>query len=65
MHWRPKLTVLLNRSRSSQGHNLSKLCRAPLADAKFQNHRPSGSGEVDFKRLFAIYSYGGHLGHVT
>ena len=28
--------------------------------AKFQNHRPSGSGEV-----FAINSHGGHLGHVT
>ena len=28
--------------------------------AKFQNHRPSGSGED-----FAIYSHGGHLGHVT
>ena len=26
-----------------------------------QNHRPSGSGEEDF----AIYSHGGHLGHVT
>ena len=32
--------------------------------AKFQNHRPSGSGEEDFKG-FAIYSHGGHLGHVT
>ena len=31
--------------------------------AKFQNHRPSGSGE-DFK-MFAIYSHGGHLGHLT
>ena len=28
--------------------------------AKFQNHRPSGSGEEDF-----FYSHGGHLGHVT
>ena len=31
--------------------------------AKFQNHRPSAS-EEDFK-VFAIYSHGGHLGHVT
>ena len=31
--------------------------------AKFQNHRPSGSGEDDVK-VFAIYSYG-TLGHVT
>ena len=33
--------------------------------AKFQNHRPSGSGEEDFLKVFAIYSHGGHLGHVT
>ena len=35
-----------------------------MLHAKFQNHRPSGSGE-DFKSFFAIYSHGGHLGHVT
>ena len=33
--------------------------------AKFQNHRPSGSGEEDFLNVFAIYSHGGHVGHVT
>ena len=33
-----------------------------MLHAKFQNHRPSGSGEEDFK---VIYSHGGHLGHVT
>ena len=33
--------------------------------AKFQDHRPSGSGEEDFLKVFAIYSHGGHLGHVT
>ena len=31
----------------------------------FQNHRPSGSGEEDFLKVFAIYSHGGHPGHVT
>ena len=31
---------------------------------KFQNHRPSGSGEKKLK-VFAIYSHGSHLGHVT
>ena len=36
-----------------------------LCHAKFQNHRPSGSGEKDFLKVFAIYSHGGHLGHVT
>ena len=33
-----------------------------MLHAKFQNHRPSDS-EEDF--LLAIYSHGGHLGHVT
>ena len=36
MHGRPKLTLLLNRSRSSKGHDLYKLCRAPLPDASCQ-----------------------------
>ena len=35
-----------------------------MLHAKFQNQRPSCSGE-DFLRFFAIYSHGGHLGHVT
>ena len=35
-----------------------------MLHAKFQNHRPSGSGEKDLK-VFAIYSHGSHLGHVT
>ena len=36
-----------------------------MLHAKFQTYRPSGSGEEDFKTFFAIYSHGGHLGHVT
>ena len=36
-----------------------------MLHAKFQNHRPSGSGEKDFLKVFAIYSDGSHLGHVT
>ena len=35
-----------------------------MLHAKFQDHRPSGSGE-DFLKVFALYSHGGHLGHVT
>ena len=31
-----------------------------MLHARFQNHRPS-----DFLKVFAIYSHGGHLGHVT
>ena len=60
------LTLPQDRSRSSQGHDLYKLCRAlpPEASCQFQNGRPSGSGEEDFK-VFAIYSHGSHLGHVT
>ena len=32
---------------------------------KSKGHRPSGSGEEDFKRVFTIYGHGGHFGHVT
>ena len=31
---------------------------------KFQTHRPSGSEEEDLN-VFAMYSHGDHLGHVT
>ena len=33
--------------------------------AKFQDHRTSGSGKEDFLKVFTIYGYGSHLGHVT
>ena len=36
-----------------------------MLHTKFQNHRPSGSEEEDFLKVFAIYSHGDHLGHVT
>ena len=36
-----------------------------MLQAKFQDHRTSGSGEEDFQRVFTIYVCGGHLGHVT
>ena len=36
-----------------------------MLHVKFQNRKPSGSGEEDFLKVFAIYSHGGHLGHVT
>ena len=52
MHWRPMLTLPSNRSRSSQCHdlytNFEELYSLKLS-ANFQNHRPSGSGENDFK----------------
>ena len=36
-----------------------------MLHAKFQDHRPSGSGEEDFFKVFTIFEHGGHLGHVT
>ena len=36
-----------------------------MLHARFQNRRPSGSGEEDFLKIFAIYSHGGYLGPVT
>ena len=67
MHGRPMLTLPSNRSRSSQGHDLYKLCRTPVTDA---SHQVSKSLAFWFWRrrllkVFTIYSHGGHLGHVT
>ena len=36
-----------------------------MLHTKFRGHRPAGSGEEDFYRVFTIYERGGHLGHVT
>ena len=36
-----------------------------MLHTKSQGHWPSGSGEEDYKRVFAIYGRGGHFGHVT
>ena len=38
---------------------------SPMLHTKSRGHRPSGSGEEDFERVFTIYGRGGHLGHVT
>ena len=35
-----------------------------MLHTNFQGHRPFGSGEGFFK-VFTIYRFGGHLGHVT
>ena len=49
MHGRPMLTLQLIRSRSSEGHGLIYTnfveLHCLMLHAKFQNHRPSGSGE--------------------
>ena len=36
-----------------------------MLHTKFRENQPAGSGEEDFLRVFTIYGYGGHLGHVT
>ena len=36
-----------------------------MLHAKFQSHRPSGSGEQKNLKVFAGYSHGGYLGHVA
>ena len=36
-----------------------------MMHTKFQGHRPFGSGEEDFFKVFTIYGNCGHLGHVT
>ena len=38
---------------------------SPMLHTKFLGNLPTGSGEEDFLKVFAIYSHGSHLGHVT
>ena len=67
MQGRLKLTLPLKRSRSSQGHDLYKLCRALLPDASCQVSKSLAFWfwRRRFLKVFAIYSHGGHLGHMT
>ena len=37
----------------------------PMLHTKFQDHWLFGSGEEDFLKVFTIYGYGGHLGHLN
>ena len=36
-----------------------------MLHTKFQGHWSIGSGEEDFFKVFTLYGYGGHVGHVT
>ena len=36
-----------------------------MLQAKFQDHRTSGSGKEELKKVFTIYGRGGHFGQVT
>ena len=67
MHERPMLTLPYNMSRSSQGHDLYKLCRAPVTDASHQVSKSLAFWfwKRRFLKVFSIYSHGSHLGHVT
>ena len=38
---------------------------SPMLHTKFRGNLSTGSGEEDFLKIFAIYSHGGHLDHVT
>ena len=66
-HRQPNLTMPLNRSRSTQGNNLKKLCSAqvPLLYAKFQDHRTLGLEKNNFKGFGHNMDMGAILGHVT
>ena len=37
----------------------------PMLHTKFQGHRPFGSGEAGFFKVFTVCGHGGHHGHVT
>ena len=57
------LTLPLNRSRSTQGHNLNRLRWTGVLDAKNQAKLKS---DLWFQRIFlSIYRHVSHLGHVT
>ena len=36
-----------------------------MLQTESQGHRPSGSGEENFKKVFTIYGHGDYPGHVT
>ena len=52
-------------SRMCRGNKISLTLFGASSPDYHPCHRPSGSEEEDFLNVFAIYSHGGHLGHVT
>ena len=68
MHGQPKKVFC---SKKGQGHSRVMIYtnfvefHCLMLHAKFQTNRPSGTEEENFLKVFAIYSHGGHLGHVT
>ena len=61
------LTLALNRSGSTQGHNLDNLGSTCIDNATYQVSRSSVNWfwRRRFFKVFTIYGHGGHLGHVT
>ena len=59
------MTVSLNRSRSSQGHNLCIHCSTVVHDATCHVLLKLVHQFRRFMKVFTIYGHGGHLGHVT
>ena len=58
-HRRPNLTLLQNRSRSNQAHNLYRVSNVPCEVSRSYDY---------WRRLLNVlakYGHGGHLGHVT
>ena len=66
-HRGPNLTLLWNRSRSTQGHHLNKLGSTRAPNVAYQVSRSSAFWfwRRRFFKVFTIYGHGGHLGHVT
>ena len=65
------MTLLYNRSRSTQDHNLYKLYIGLKCQVPFAVCQVSRSSDLwfwrrrFFKRVFTIYGHGGHLGNVS
>ena len=63
----PNLTLVWNRSRSTQGHNLNTLGSTYIDNATYQVSRSSvyWFSRRRFFKVFIIYGHGGHVGRVT
>ena len=62
----PALTLMSNRSRSIQGHNLNNLGTTRIDNATYQVSRSSihRFWRRRFFNVFTIYGHDGHVGHV-
>ena len=67
LNLKSNLTLTLNRSRSTQGHNLNNLGSTCIDNATYQVSRSSVYcfWSRRFFKVLTIYWHGGHVGHVT